>query len=637
MDVKRRIKHLLLRLYPSLEVEGCLRELQELVNRFEKRQKPLSPSRSDAPSLYEACLICYANTLVDPSSKKKPLSILGDFLKRYRIDSRLNLLHILPFFPWDTDRGFSVTDYYRVHPEYGSWKHIRSLAEHVVLMVDFVMNHASIENPLVQGALIERHLFPEDPRYQRVAPYKDFVIAYSDADRPSESALKALVRPRPTPVLTPYTVLEKEGGALVAGLGAPRSFDPGGRAKVLGTGWVWTTFSRPKNPDQAETTRQVDLNFNNPAVLLEAAKILLHYMGKGASLIRLDAVGYVWKKVGAASIHEPQVHDIIRILRRLSKGLAPETRLVAEVNEPQDRILPYLGKKGSPECALVYQFTHFPLAVYAVLTGDGRPYMKWLKSLDPFRGRQFITILGSHDGMGLKPAHGWLSPDQMEQLLDILIREHGALPNYAALPGGKRIVYEICATPWNLVNKPKSKEPLPLCISRYLAVIHLGFLVRGLPAFYINGLIGAENAPLEDLDENRSINRQTFEAKRLFQMLDGDSRRMKTVFHEILCLLEKRRQHPAFDPRGPAAEPVSVGNPAVVLARLKSPLGKSFLWVCVNVSKKPQSVRIAAKQMRGRPAFQWEDALSGQCLEPDKRGHLALELNPYQVFWLKPL
>ncbi|MBW2040506.1 MAG: hypothetical protein JRI76_00590 [Deltaproteobacteria bacterium] len=630
----------LLKLYPRKAVDAFAEDLENFAARLSGFRSDERPQKTAAPEskdriIHDAALICYADTVVDRTSGKKPLVLLRDFLHRYRIPDRLNILHILPFFPWDTDRGFSVTDYYRVHPDYGSWTDLANLRPYVSLMFDFVINHASIQNPLVQSALIERHLAPDDPRYARFAPFKDFVIAFSNEEKPSAETLKRLVRPRATPVLTPYAVFEKRDGSLFATLGFSEKTLPGKDAGRRGTGWVWTTFSRPPHPDGSMATRQVDLNFRNPAVLFEAIKILFHYVGKGASLIRLDAVAYIWKNIASTSIHESETHILIRILRGILKRVFPETRLVAEVNEPQDQILPYLGTKARRECDLVYQFSHFPLALYGVLTGNGRPYIRWLKSLGPFGGRQFITILGSHDGMGLKPAHGWLTPDQVDALVDILVREHGALPNYAELPGGKKIVYEVCATPWNLINNPKNNDSETLCRSRYLAVVALGFLVRGVPAFYLNGLIGAENAPVDTLDENRSINRQRFDAGWLFEQLDGGSRRMKDVMEGILNLLEIRRKEPAFDPRAPAAEPVSITNPRVVCSWMYTRSKRSGILACISVSKSIESVRLPPEAVAA--GILWKDLLGGKTFSVNAKGRLLLELDPYQTLWLKPL
>ena len=256
-----------------------------------------------APS--DIALITYANSVEDKAGDKTPLAALHEVLTRYDITKALPIVHLLPFYPWDTDRGFSVKDYRQVHPDYGTWDDIAQLNVIAKLMFDFVANHASIDNPLVQGALIERHLDPTDERYEKVAPYKNFVTAYSDDDKPSDKDLANLARPRPNPVLTRYTVFE-ENGTLRAMLGeAPAS------ATALGTGWVWTTFSRSQREDGSEDTRQVDLNFAEPNVFLETINILLFYISQGAELVRLDAIGYIWKKLGSVSLHEPEAHTLL--------------------------------------------------------------------------------------------------------------------------------------------------------------------------------------------------------------------------------------------------------------------------------------------------------------------------------------
>ena len=140
-------------------------------------------------------------------------------------------------------------------------------------------------------------------------------------------------------------------------------------------------------------------------------EVLLCYRGHGADWVRLDAAGYMWKELGTPSIHHPNTHRLLQVLR---DALAGRTHLVsvAEVNEPQDAVLPYLGSTDAGvECDLAYQFAHFPLAVHALLSGDARHYKRWVGTLEPFAGRQFVTVFGSHDGMGRKPVLGLL-PDE---------------------------------------------------------------------------------------------------------------------------------------------------------------------------------------------------------------------------------
>jgi len=433
-----KIKASLDQIYPDSDI---YKEIKELVSEFRTFTKDETILKEFKVTSKDISLISYANT-IESKDGKYPLEILEKFISKFELDKYLNTVHILPFYPWDTDRGFSVKDYYNVHPSYGDWDIVETLGKKVNLMFDFVANHASIENPIIQKALIERHLPKSDPRYKEYSKYKDFVIAYSEEKKPKSGKLKKLARPRPNPVLTKYIVYKTFKDTIAAKLGSLKTCDKDIVKGYLGEGWVWTTFSREKRPDGSEDTRQVDLNFANPKVFLETVKILLFYISKGARLIRLDAIGYIWKKLGSSSLHEPETHKILSIIYNIMKLAAPGVLIIAEVNEPQDKVLTYLGKKDNLESDMVYQFTHFPLAVHGVLTENPNYYSDWINSIEPFKGRQFITVLGSHDGMGLKPIRGILPEDEMERLIKLLVNHHKAIPNYATLPGGNTLEFD---------------------------------------------------------------------------------------------------------------------------------------------------------------------------------------------------
>jgi sucrose phosphorylase len=359
-------------------------------------------------------------------------------------------------------------------------------------------------------------------------------------------------------------------------------------------------------------------------------RTLLFYIERGASFIRLDAIGYVWKKLGSSSLHEREAHLILQIIKDVLSAVAPGVMTIAEVNEPQDEVFRYLGKKGEKEADLVYQLTHFPLAVHAILTEDGSYYMEWLKSLAPAEGRQFITVLGSHDGMGLKPVRGFLPPKEIERMVHILIEEHASLPNYAVLPGGERIVYEVCATPWHLINSPTSSEPFDVQLKRYLAVLALGLMPRGIPTIYINGLIGAPNNP-GPLDEARTINRQIFNKAWLFGQLDELSSPMRRVLDGVIALLKRRASEEAFNPGGPPLRPVYLGSSSVISAILESPNGKERILGAVNVSAKKQKLEISSQVASTKSLH---DIISGIKYTTKDRP-LTISLEPYQVVWLK--
>ena len=576
-----------------------------------------APEAVRMPGAGDVALIAYADSI--GGAVGSPLAALRRFVRRYVPAGTINTVHLLPFYPWDTDRGFSVQDYRAVDRRNGTWEEIEALAGEVDhLMVDLVINHASLDNPLVQGALTG------DPRY------RDFVIRFDDGEQPDASELAALTRPRPDPVLTRY-YLVATGGHTRATFDPPATEGaPADETPVRGGGWVWTTFSRPPNADGSAATRQVDLDFRNPRVLLEMLEVLLCYRDHRADWVRLDAAGYMWKELGTASIHHPNTHRLLQVLRDALAGRA-DLVSVAEVNEPQDTILPYLGSPDvGVESDLVYQFAHFPLAVHALHSGDARYYKRWLGTLEPFAGRQFITVFGSHDGMGRKPVLGLLPEADLERMVQDLVTRHGALPNYARQAGSGRIIYELCATPWSLINRTGAGEPLHLQVDRYVASAALGLVLRGVPAFYINGLLGVPNRlDPGQLDENRSINREQFDEAALYAELDDRGGQMALVLERLLHLIAVRAAEPAFDAGGPPLQVLD--TPPAVIAVVADGDGRRVVSL-TNVSAAPQRFALDSVLFPGHGEV--VELITGSA-QPRSAGAMrGLTMAPYEVQWL---
>jgi sucrose phosphorylase len=479
-------------------------------------------------------------------------------------------------------------------------------------MLDFVLNHASFRNPLIQKALCASIT-------GKPSRAKELVITFSQ--RPSAKELRTVARPRFTPLLTPYSVYQKRR-KIFAVLGSPPP-----RSHVLGRGWVWTTFSRPPHPNGTTATTQVDFNFSSPhtfAALLPALRKLLE---SGAGWLRFDAVGYLWKAPGCTSLHEPETFKLLEAWRAVTHYWRPGARLVAEVNEPQDTLLRYLGTPSNPRADFVYQFAAFPLAVHAIQRGHVLYFRRWLKSLSRFRGRQIVTVLGTHDGMSLKPLARWLPAREQQWLLNLLRRNHQAQPNFARLPGGKKIAYEICGTPWNLINPPRSTARTPLALPRYLAVLHLGLLVRGIPCLYANGLWGSPHyQPRGGLDENRTINRQRFPYSSFLRAWQNPRHHFGQVGREVLRLFSLRQQLPHFHPFAPPPQ-ILPAPPSVLAALLPPPRKGKALLTLINVTKKTTEVKIKL------PSPILRDVIHGEKFTSPTR-HASIPLKPYQARWL---
>ena len=183
----------------------------------------------------------------------------------------VNGIHILPFYPWSSDDGFSVKDYRAVDSALGGWEDVERLGRSFRLMFDGVINHASVQGKWFQAFLRDE------------APYRDYFLTVA-----GDPDLSQVVRPRTLPLLTEFQT-------------------------TSGMRRVWTTFSA----DQA------DLDFHNPDVLLEIFDILLMYAERGAQFIRLDAIAYLWKEIGTNCIHLPQTHAVIQLLRAVLDDAGP--------------------------------------------------------------------------------------------------------------------------------------------------------------------------------------------------------------------------------------------------------------------------------------------------------------------------
>ncbi|MGH7202614.1 MAG: alpha-amylase family glycosyl hydrolase, partial [Planctomycetaceae bacterium] len=282
-------------------------------------------------------LITYGDQVRSPG--RTPLAALDDFLRESGLAEVINTVHVLPFCPYSSDDGFSVIDYRAVDPHLGTWADVARLGGSFDLMFDLVLNHVSKHSRWFQEFLAGRE------------EYANYFLTMDPS-----TDLSAVTRPRSTPVLTPFET-------------------------AAGTQHMWTTFSDD----------QVDLNFANPAVLLEMLDVLLLYIERGARIIRLDAIAYLWKTPGTSSIHLPETHTIVKLMRDLVDELAPGTILLTETNVPHAENVSYFG--SGDEAQMVYQFSLPPLLLDAFLTGDAGPFMFWLEGLEPpGRGETFFNF-----------------------------------------------------------------------------------------------------------------------------------------------------------------------------------------------------------------------------------------------------
>lgn len=447
-----------------------------------------------AVSEKDAILICYGDHV--QSADSPPLEVLHHFLKKH-VKPNINTVHILPFYPWSSDDGFSVIDYYKVDEHLGDWQHIRAMNDDFRLMFDAVFNHMSAESEWFQAYL------------RGEAPYDNYFI-----DVPADTDLSEVVRPRALPLLSPFE-------------------------SSTGTKHVWTTFSDD----------QIDLNAENPAVLIELLEILRFYIEQGAEFIRLDAIAFLWKKIGTSSIHLDETHWIIQLMRDVLDIIAPDVVIITETNVPHEENISYFGN-GTNEAQMVYQFPLPPLILHTMASGDSTHLRQWAQSLDGIGGRtSFFNFTASHDGIGLRPATGILSQDEIDTLVQ-RTKSHGGNVSYKTNSDGSQSPYEMNITYFDAITDPRITAETPdIAVKRFIVSQAMQLALAGVPGIYFSSLFGARNwsEGVEETGRFRTINRQKHDADTLSDDLNSDTLRAD-VFKHYMDLLEKRASNPAFHP-----------------------------------------------------------------------------------------
>lgn len=553
---------LLAQIYGAEHSVGIEARLKELIEGYRGRiPKPVDTSLSERDSL----LITYGDQVQEKG--KAHLQTLAEFCETH-LQGVVGGVHILPFYPWSSDDGFSVKDYRAVDPALGDWKHIERLGRSFRLMFDGVINHMS-----AQGQWFQKFLNDEEP-------YRDYFVTVD-----GNPDLSRVVRPRALPLLTEFETLS-------------------------GKRSVWTTFSAD----------QVDLNFQNPDVLIEIFDILLMYAERGAQFIRLDAIAYLWKQIGTTCIHLPQTHAVIQLLRVVFDEVAPHVRLITETNVPHQDNISYFGD-GTNEAQLVYNFALPPLVLHTFRTGDADVLSGWASSLTlPSDQTTFFNFLASHDGVGLNPARGILSSADIDALVEQTLA-HGGLISYKHNPDGTTSPYEMNINYFDALSDPSADEPLDIQVDRFMAAQSIMLSIVGMPGIYFHSLFGSRNwkEGVQITNHNRTINRQKLERDELEeQLVDSNSLRSK-VFTRYRELLLARSSSPAFDPHG-SQKIFDLGKEIFAVLRASRDGLKQVLCL-QNVTAKEIDIENPIKKTA-------RDLLTNRSVDSK------LSLKPYQTMWL---
>jgi len=565
-------------LYGS-QADACMKRFQMMIGRygidtsyqstFQVLADGTQPARGWSSA--DSILITYGDSIVQEG--EAPLETLRSFMMQ-RVGKTITGIHILPFFPYTSDDGFSVQNYHEVREDLGGWMHIRRLAREYRVMGDVVINHVSAQSNWFRDFK------------KGIAPARD----YFHVTEPSP-ALDQVTRPRNLPLLTPVKT-------------------------PMGPVHVWTTFS----PDQ------IDLNFANPDVLFEFLDIILLYISQGVSVLRLDAIAYLWKRVGTNCIHLPETHEVVKLIRNVLDLLAPHVTIITETNVPHAENVSYFGT--GDEAHMVYQFSLPPLLLHALLRGNARWLTQWAAGLQPAPdGCAYFNFTSSHDGVGVRPLEGLVPTEEFEYLVNAVLRRNGRVSNKKN-PDGSESPYELNITYYDALACEGGTDDGHQT-DRFLCSQAIMLSLQGVPGIYIHALTGSKN-DLEGLawkGYNRAINRKQWQRRHLEHALDDENTSTGQVFDRYLHLLKIRSAQPAFDP---AAEQKVLDLGDALFAHIRSSEEGTLLCL-FNVTDARVDVHVHAALPEAHRKEAYRDVISGDIRGRD--GHVRLA--PYDVVWLK--
>ncbi|WP_100657382.1 sugar phosphorylase [Alteromonas flava] len=516
-------------------------------------------------------MITYGDSIIEEGAQ--PLKTLHKFLQRYCVNS-INKVHILPFYPYSSDDGFSVIDYSTVNQALGDWHDINDLADHYGLMFDLVINHCSA-----------RSMWFENFIKGEGVGHDFFYTAQLEDD------LSKVVRPRTSPLLR-----ETE---------TPRGLEH-----------VWCTFSHD----------QVDFDFRNPAVLTTFVAIIRDYLQQGATLFRLDAVAFLWKQIGTSCINLPQTHEVIRLLRTLIENRAPNAIIITETNIPNRENLTYFGNAN--EAHAIYNFSLPPLLVNTLVTGDCRYLKGWLMTMPPAQnGTTYFNFIASHDGIGLRPAEGLLTDLEIASLVQTM-QNFGGRVSWRTSDMGQQKPYEINITLFDALQGTV-KGPDRYQIDRFICAHAIMLGLEGIPGIYIHSLIATSNdyEKVEHTGQNRSINRRRWQFNELEALLDDPKTQHHKVLTRLSQLIRIRKAQPAFHPNATQFT-LQLGDQ--IFGYWRQSLKRHQSIFCIsNVSDKPQTIALSDINLIGTD--NWIDLITGDSIN---LADVMLNLAPYQTVWI---
>ncbi|HEX6384431.1 MAG TPA: amylosucrase [Anaerolineae bacterium] len=545
--------------------------------------------------------VCYADRF---AGDLKGVTENIPYLKELGI-TYLHLMPLLQSRPGPNDGGYAVMNYRCVDPRLGTMEELSRLATElrrngISLCIDLVCNHTAKEHEWAQKARTG------DPQYL------DYYITFPDRTMPDKYE-------RTLPEVFP-------------------DFAPGNFTYYEDMGrWVWTTFNE----------YQWDLNYRNPAVFGEMLDIMLFLANQGVEILRLDAVAFMWKRLGTDSQNQPEAHYLLQAFRALTRIAAPGLVLLAEAIVAPEKLIPYLGRgpAANKECELAYHNVYMVMLWSSLAERNIRLMTHALHQMPEIpSGSAWLTYARCHDDIG------WAVTDENAAAIGLNGYQHrwflsdfysghfpgtfarGVVFQYNPNTGDRRISGSLASLAGLEAGLEKGDvREIDLAIGRILLLHDMIFVFGGIPVIYMGDEIGMLNdysyldAP--DLaDDNRWLHRPVMDWEKAEERHDPQTITGR-IFQGVQHLVEARQQTVALHAQADA-HPVWTHNDHVFGLIRDSARGR--LLILANFTEHPQTVPAYRLQEMGfgGPLFDW---LYDQFVD----GNTDIQLPPYGALWLE--
>ncbi|MBD1572514.1 sugar phosphorylase [Vibrio sp. S17_S38] len=516
-------------------------------------------------------MITYGDSVQDDN--EVPLQTLHRFMHQY-CKPYINSVHILPFFPYSSDDGFSVIDYSSVNESLGSWQDIEAIASEFDLMSDLVINHCSARSAW----------FDNFTKAEGVG--SDYFYTALPGQDTSQ-----VVRPRTSDLLKEVVTPQ-------------------------GTKYVWCTFSHD----------QVDFDFRNPNVLKAFVEIIRQYLDHGIKTFRLDAVAFLWKQVGTSCINLEQTHEVIRLLRTLIEQARSDAIIITETNIPNHENLTYFGNGN--EAHAIYNFSLPPLLINTLITGSCEHLKRWMMGMPPAQqDTTYFNFIASHDGIGLRPAEGLLNNKEIGNLVNTM-QLFGGRVSWRSSDNGEQKPYEINIALFDALQGT-DQGPDKYGVDRFICAHAIMLGMEGIPGIYIHSLLATSNdyEKVENTNQNRSINRHRWSYSALVEALEQEHTQHHQVLNKMLSLIGIRTKQVAFDPN---ATQFTLHLGEALFGYWRQSMDRRQSVFCVsNISLETQIINLA--DMNLIQTDTWKDLIGGALVETSVSN---IELQPYQTVWI---